>query len=141
MTCFASGRLQIIQANKEYQDAKKTIEVLQARMEATTGPDNQAVETAVAKAKAEAEVEIETLQKDIASKEKRIASLQASLVSLRKIVQKFEKSHKSGMVQGKNVDLAKSFPTSIYLQNLASIQPRTSLRKGPKNACSKGPRW
>ena len=96
VTCFASGRLQIIQANKEYQDAKKTIEVLQARMEATTGPDNQAVETAVAKAKAEAEVEIETLQKDIASKEKRIASLQASLVSLRKIVQKFEGTGKDG---------------------------------------------
>ena len=43
--------------------------------------------------------------------------------------------------KGKNVDLVKSFPTSVYLQNLASIQPRTSLRKGPKNACSKGPRW
>ena len=27
------------------------------------------------------------------------------------------------------VDLVKSFPTSIYLQNLASIQPRTSLSK------------
>ena len=27
------------------------------------------------------------------------------------------------------VDLAKSFPTSIYLQNLASIQKRTSLVK------------
>ena len=27
------------------------------------------------------------------------------------------------------VDLAKSFPTNIYLQNLASIQPRTSLLK------------
>ena len=27
------------------------------------------------------------------------------------------------------VDLGKSFPTSIYLQNLASIQPRTSLVK------------
>ena len=27
------------------------------------------------------------------------------------------------------VDLVKSFPTSIYLQNLASIQPRTSLVK------------
>ena len=25
------------------------------------------------------------------------------------------------------VDLVKSFPTNIYLQNLASIQPRTSL--------------
>ena len=25
------------------------------------------------------------------------------------------------------VDLGESFPTSIYLQNLASIQPRTSL--------------
>ena len=31
--------------------------------------------------------------------------------------------------KGKNVDLVKSFPTSIYLQNLASIQPRTSLSK------------
>ena len=30
------------------------------------------------------------------------------------------------MVQRKNVDLVRSFPTSIYLQNLASIQPRTS---------------
>ena len=27
------------------------------------------------------------------------------------------------------VDLGESFPTSIYLQNLASIQPRTSLVK------------
>ena len=27
------------------------------------------------------------------------------------------------------VDLVKSFPTNIYLQNLASIQPRTSLLK------------
>ena len=27
------------------------------------------------------------------------------------------------------VDLVKSFPTNIYLQNLASIQPRTSLSK------------
>ena len=27
------------------------------------------------------------------------------------------------------VDLVKSFPTSIYLQNLASIQPRTSRSK------------
>ena len=27
------------------------------------------------------------------------------------------------------VDLVKSFPTIIYLQNLASIQPRTSLSK------------
>ena len=27
------------------------------------------------------------------------------------------------------VDLGESFPTSIYLQNLASIQPRTSLLK------------
>ena len=27
------------------------------------------------------------------------------------------------------VDLVKSFPTAIYLQNLASIQPRTSLSK------------
>ena len=43
--------------------------------------------------------------------------------------------------KGKNVDLVKSFPTSIYLQNLASIQPRTSPRKVPKNASSKGPRW
>ena len=34
--------------------------------------------------------------------------------------------------KGKNVDLVKSFPTSIYLQNLASIQPRTSLRKVQK---------
>ena len=34
--------------------------------------------------------------------------------------------------KGKNVDLAKSFPTSIYLQNVASIQPRTSLRKVQK---------
>ena len=32
-------------------------------------------------------------------------------------------------------------PTSISLQSLASIQPRTSLRKGPTNVCSKGPRW
>jgi hypothetical protein len=42
---------------------------------------------------------------------------------------------------GKNVGLVKSFPTSIYLQNLGSKQPRTTLRKGSKNACSKGPRW
>ena len=27
------------------------------------------------------------------------------------------------------VDLGESFPTSIYLQNLASIQPRTSPKK------------
>ena len=27
------------------------------------------------------------------------------------------------------VDLGESFPTSIYLQNLASMQPRTSLLK------------
>ena len=27
------------------------------------------------------------------------------------------------------VDLGESFPTNIYLQNLASIQPRTSLLK------------
>ena len=32
----------------------------------------------------------------------------------------------------KNVDLVKSFPVSIYLQNLASMQPRTSLRKVQK---------
>ena len=31
--------------------------------------------------------------------------------------------------KGKNVDLVKSFPTSIYLQKSASIQPRTSLSK------------
>ena len=30
------------------------------------------------------------------------------------------------------VDLDKSFPTSIYLQNSASIQPRTSLSKFAK---------
>ena len=42
--------------------------------------------------------------------------------------------------KGKNVDLVKSFPTSIYLQTSASIQPRTSLSKlgdlhllGPEN--------
>ena len=42
--------------------------------------------------------------------------------------------------KGKNVDLVKSFPTSIYLQKSASIQPRTSLSKlgdlhllGPEN--------
>ena len=54
---------------------------------------------------------------------------------------RLEKSQKSGMVQKKNVDLVKSFQTSIYLQHLAWIQPRTSLRKIPKNLCSKGPRW
>ena len=32
------------------------------------------------------------------------------------------------------VDLAKSFQTSIYLQNLVSIQPRTSLSKLANNA-------
>ena len=31
------------------------------------------------------------------------------------------------------VDIAKSFPTSIYLRNSASIQPRTSLSKFAKN--------
>ena len=31
------------------------------------------------------------------------------------------------------VDLGESFPTSIYLQNSASIQPRTSLSKFAKN--------
>ena len=31
------------------------------------------------------------------------------------------------------VDLGESFPTSIHLQNLASIQPRTSLSKFAKN--------
>ena len=31
------------------------------------------------------------------------------------------------------VDLVKSFPTNVYLQNLASIQPRTSLSKFGEN--------
>ena len=31
------------------------------------------------------------------------------------------------------LDLVKSFPTNIYLQNLASIQPRTSLSKFGEN--------
>ena len=41
--------------------------------------------------------------------------------------------------EGRRVDLVKSFQTSIYLQNLASIQQRTSLRTGPKNVRSKAP--
>ena len=43
------------------------------------------------------------------------------------------------------VDLGESFPTSAYLQNLASIQPRTSLvkfarspRTGPPGKAGKG---
>ena len=35
--------------------------------------------------------------------------------------------------RGNLVDLVKSFPTSIDLQNSASIQPRTSLSKFAKN--------
>ena len=122
VTCFASGRLQIIQANKECQEAKKTIEVLQARIEATAGPDNQAVETAVAKAKAEAEVEMETLQMDIASKERRIASLQASLVSLRKIVQKFEGAGKD------SGDLAQANSAKTKLEQKV-LELTTQLRR------------
>ena len=34
------------------------------------------------------------------------------------------------------VDLGESFPTSIYLQNLASIQPRTSLVKFAHSPCT-----
>jgi hypothetical protein len=52
-----------------------------------------------------------------------------------KICKRLEKSQRSGMVQRKKcnrLNLYKSFPTSIYLQSLASIQPRPSLRKGPK---------
>ena len=43
------------------------------------------------------------------------------------------------MIQKKNIDLVKSFQTSIYLQKLASIQPRTSLRKGQKMYARKDP--
>ena len=42
------------------------------------------------------------------------------------------------------VDLGESFPTSIYLQNLASIQPRTSLVKfarSPRTDYYRSPRW
>ena len=34
------------------------------------------------------------------------------------------------------VELVKSFPTSIYLQTLASIQPRTSLVKFARSPCT-----
>ena len=34
------------------------------------------------------------------------------------------------------VDLGESFPTSIYLQNVASIQPRTSLVKFARSPCT-----
>ena len=37
------------------------------------------------------------------------------------------------------VDLGESFPTSIYLQNLASIQPRTSLVKFARSLCTDRP--
>ena len=40
------------------------------------------------------------------------------------------------------VDLGESFPTSIYLQNLASIQPRTSLVKFARSPRTDPPgRW
>ena len=41
------------------------------------------------------------------------------------------------------VNLGESFPTSIYLQNLASIQPRTSLVKLARSPCTDPPgaRW
>ena len=37
------------------------------------------------------------------------------------------------------VDLVKSFPTNIYLQNLASIQPRTSPSKFARSPCTDPP--
>ena len=37
------------------------------------------------------------------------------------------------------VDLGESFPTSIYLQNLASIQPRTSPVKFARSPCTDPP--
>ena len=37
------------------------------------------------------------------------------------------------------VDLGESFPTSIYLQNLASIQPRRSLVKFARSPCKDRP--
>ena len=58
-----------------------------------------------------------------------------------------ETSQKSGVVQRKKCryrqELSNEYLafSTIYLQNLASIQPRTSLRNGPNNVCSKGPRW
>ena len=39
------------------------------------------------------------------------------------------------------VDFEKCCKMRIRTRKSASIQPRTRLRKGPKNACSKGPRW
>ena len=59
-----------------------------------------------------------------------------------KFTTKVLKNHRNlEWCKGKNVDLVKSFQTSVYLQKLAWIQPRTSLRKCSKNVCSKGPRW
>ena len=63
---------------------------------------------------------------------------------LRRVLQNYAKVLKNHRnlewCKGKNVDLVKSFPTSIYLQKSASIQPRTSLSKlwdlhllGPEN--------
>ena len=50
---------------------------------------------------------------------------------MRTILTKFGWQFECWAVQriGNLVDLVKSFPTSIYLQNLASIPPRTSLSK------------
>jgi hypothetical protein len=79
---------QIIKATKECQEAHAKIEELEKRLQGA--PQGGAPAPASASNEAELQKQVDDLSSDVAAKEKRIASLQASLVSLRKIVQKFE---------------------------------------------------
>ena len=70
-----------------------------------------------------------------------MANIQQNLAKFGEICEILEKTAKKSAIFNENfeirerckgvhcVDLGESFPTSIYLQNLASIQPRTSLVK------------
>ena len=102
---------QIIKATNECQDAHRKIEELERLLREGPAPTSS-----MANHDAELHKQIDALNSDVAAKDKRIASLQASLVSLRKIVQKFEGAKTSDelekmqkettVLQQKNLEMA-----------------------------------